>query len=307
MSEKKHAFLIGAYQNPEYLKHFILSLNGDRSNFYIHINKANLSAFEELKKFFKQYPNVCFVPSIKIRWGGITLLKSMDIMMSKALDNPENEFFHFLTGQDILIKPLKELYVFFDENADKNFILAHNQPSELDSDLYNHFFYQRYSQFHFYDYLDYRSRKFQYYIGRAITKILTAIIGPRKPVFANLIRCSSWFSINRIAAERIVDFLHKKGCYRWLGFSFAPDEMFVASLLCNCSDSKVFNLQHDNLRIIKFPRSGGDGSPNVLTECDYQDLKISNAFFARKIDPKKSSKLIELVYGLTGEENKSHE
>lgn len=300
MIQKKHAFLIGAYQNPDYLKKLILSLDGNRSNFYIHINKQNYSSFGGVINFFKDYQNVHFVSPIKIRWGGVTLLKSMDLMMSNALKNPENEFFHFLTGQDILIKPLHELYDFFDKNAEKNFILSHSTPEEMNSDLYNDLFYSRYSQYHFYDFLDYRSHRFQYYIGRLTTKLLSKIVGPRKPLFNKTIRCSSWFSINKIAAERIIQFLHKKGVYNQLGYSFAPDEMFVASLFYSFPDAYVLNIQHDNLRVIKFPKSGGDGSPMVLTENAYSDLVKSNAFFARKIDPKKSAILISLIQNITG-------
>ena len=46
----KHAFLIGAFKNPDYLLELIDSLDSPRSTFYIHVNLYNESEFGTFKE-----------------------------------------------------------------------------------------------------------------------------------------------------------------------------------------------------------------------------------------------------------------
>lgn len=57
----KHAFLIGVYKNPEYVKELILSVLSDKTNVYVHINKNNYEEFLNVVDFFKDYSNVVFI------------------------------------------------------------------------------------------------------------------------------------------------------------------------------------------------------------------------------------------------------
>lgn len=68
--DKKHAFLIGAYKNPNYLKGLILSLNSPSSNIYVHINRHNFMEFKEIINFFEKYDNIHFYSAVKVKWGG---------------------------------------------------------------------------------------------------------------------------------------------------------------------------------------------------------------------------------------------
>lgn len=69
MMEGKHAFMIGCYKCPDYLEEFVATLDGPRSNFYIHVNKENFEEFESLRIKMKNRKNIHFVPSIKVIWG----------------------------------------------------------------------------------------------------------------------------------------------------------------------------------------------------------------------------------------------
>lgn len=110
---KKHAFLIGAYKNPNYLKGLILSLNSPSSNIYVHINRYNFMEFKEIINFFKKHDNIHFYSAVKVKWGGSSLLDSVTYLVGKSLEDSENQYFHLMTGQDILIRPLNELFDFF--------------------------------------------------------------------------------------------------------------------------------------------------------------------------------------------------
>ena len=291
----KHAFMIGVYQNPDYIHNLIKSLDGNRSNIYVHVNKHNLDDFRTLKEVYENVPNVMFVDSVPIRWGGLGLLKSMDIMLSEAFQNPDNQFFHFITGQDMLVKPLDYVYKFFDENHNKNYILAHDTDEELNGDLYNQFFKERYERYHFYDVLDYRSRGTQYKIGRLLTKLIHLIGYKRSAPFNQMIRCSSWYSINKEGAKELLNYLHLENGYKRLKYIFAPDEFLIGSLFYNSPNRKKLNIEHTNLRYIAFPKQGGNGSPRTLTLEDFPDILSSEAIFARKIDPIISEDLIKRI------------
>ena len=54
--------------------------------------------------------------------GGYSLLRQIFDLLRLAMQDESNGYFHMLTGQDILIKPLTELYQFFDANSERNYL-----------------------------------------------------------------------------------------------------------------------------------------------------------------------------------------
>lgn len=69
MKSFKHAFLIGAYKNPEYLKMLVNSLRSERSNIYIHINPLYINDFKDLISFYDAVDDVKIISTQKVRWG----------------------------------------------------------------------------------------------------------------------------------------------------------------------------------------------------------------------------------------------
>ena len=112
----KHAFLIGAYKNPLYLESLINSLDSEKSNIYVHVNAESWIQFKYLATKYQAKSNVHFLHDIKVLWGGSSLLQSIILLIRSALQEKDNQVFHLITGQDILIKPLSELFAFFDGN-----------------------------------------------------------------------------------------------------------------------------------------------------------------------------------------------
>lgn len=108
----KHAFLLGVYTNPDYTDAIINQLLSDKTNIYVHVNDLNWADFIPLAKKYENSNNVMFIHDIKVLWGGSTLQQSIMCMLGKALQNKENSYFHLITGQDILIKPLEDLFSF---------------------------------------------------------------------------------------------------------------------------------------------------------------------------------------------------
>lgn len=276
----KHAFLIGAYKNPDYLKRLILSLNSEKSNVYVHINRLNFEDFIHTIDFFKDYKNVKFLSSVKVKWGGQTLLESIEVLAKEALKNKDNQYFHLITGQDMLVRPLQELFDFFHVNVGKNFISYGELPQEE---------FKRYFLYHLFDLFDVRSRKLTYVLESVFVKLQLCLGFERKSIFKHMYWGSGWWSLQREALEYAMLQLESQIDDR-MRHTFAPDEMIFQSLLLNSNHD--FHIINNNLRFMIWNGSSG---PKVLDEKDYKNILDSHCFFARKIEPTKSDALIKLI------------
>lgn len=278
----KQAFLIGAYKNPSYLRKLIESVRCEDTNIYVHINKRNQKEFQDLIQEYVEIPNVNIYSVVSIRWGGLSLLESMMFLIESALSNKENIYFHFITGQDILIRPLEDLLSFCNDNRDKNYIECKPYTNEWD---------WRYNFYHIYDYVNYIGSPFGRFLENVSFKLQKILEIKRKQLgFKDLYLGSGWWSLNRDAVLEISKQLTNKTLMKRLAYTFAPDEIIFQNILANSSHKE--SIQNHNLCYIKWD---GKGHPLTLSERDVEDIKKSGKFFARKIDPVISSKLIEII------------
>lgn len=287
---KKHAFLIGAYKNQEYLSDFVESLRGPRSNIYIHINPLNVVDFKEFIECYKHDSRIKIIHSVPVKWGGSSLLKSMLALLNLAADDDENVFFHMLTGQDILIKPLETLYDFFDEHSSENF-LEYGENLKDRNDKGYLLGINRSQYYHLFDKLNYRSNIIHRQIEKYFVKAQQFLHIKRKWPFPNYYQGSGWFSLNRKGACTIVDYFKEN--IKLAENTFAPDEVFFQSILLNAKED--MNVVNDNLRYIRWTNPDEVGSPDVLTEKNFEEMCKTRCFFARKIEPRVSQKLIQMI------------
>lgn len=278
--DKKHAFLIGAYKNPDYLKGLILSLNSPSSNIYVHINRYNFMEFKEIINFFGKYDNIHFYSAVKVKWGGSSLLDSIAYLVGKSLEDSKNQYFHLITGQDILIRPLNELFDFFIQNKGVNFLSFERLPG---------YEMNRYLLYHLYDILNVRHNKLTYLCETAFVKLQKLFNIKRKQVCNEMYWGSGWWSLQRDALEYLFESI--KNRYRkYIRNTFAPDEMICQTILLNAENK--FNIVNDNLRYMIWNGSSG---PKILDQNDYESIVNSNSFFARKVEPEISGDLIKLI------------
>ena len=290
--EKKfnHAFLIGLYQNPEYAASLIESLRGERSNIYVHINPLCLPIFKGFMEHYGNDENVQIIHTQPIHWGGYSLMRSMLDLLNLAMVNEENGFFHMLTGQDLLIKPLTELYSFFDDNNDKNY-LSYGDDQMLNPQRGYLLGVNRSQYVHLFDKLNYRGNMLHRQIEKYFVKAQQWLHIKRNWPFPNYYQGSGWFSFNRKAVEEILKFM--KVNHGIAENTFAPDEVMFQSILLN---SKInHHVVNDNLRFIQWDNKGEVGSPVILTEQHFDMMVKSHCFFARKVHPEKSKQLIEKI------------
>lgn len=283
---KKIALLIGAYENPSYLDSLVQKLIHPRTNIYIHINTYNSNEFVDMFRRYENHPSVNMYSEYAVKWGGHSLLMSQFFLVKQALQNKENFYFHFITGADILVRPIEELIDFCDTNYKKNYLQVKN--------ITNTYWPLRYLCYNFYDVLNVRNNKFNYFLVKGFARLQYSIhLWRKKWPFAELKGGSGWWSLNRDALEYLYSSLMSKDMKkRWL-YTHAPDETIYQCILFN-SDFKD-SLTGENLCYLEWT---GQPSPKTLTLDDWNKIKESKLFFARKVHPVKSKELINTVFSI---------
>lgn len=280
----KHAFLIGCYQYPEYLAEFINSLDGDRSNFYIHINRKNLAEFSSFIQSMSKRKNVHIVQSIDVNWGGMGFLLSAKQMIKDALDNEENEFFHLLSGQDALCRPIQSLYDFFDQNKESNYVDKSIDITTNPNILKWIKFY------HWHDILNVRESTFAKIVEKSSAILQNLFFINRTLPYKTVYKGFGWFSLNRKGISVLFEAMsNQKFLNKWK-YSFATEELFIHSVLRNYSGE--LNLVYNNYRY-SYWDFNKKLFPATLDESYYNEIINSNAFFCRKINPKTSRELLK--------------
>lgn len=271
--ERKHAFLIGVYKCPEYVEILLNMLISERSNIYIHVNKRNWEDFKHLVDKYKD-KNVTFIHEVEINWGGSSFMDSVMSLIRISLENKENVYFHLITGQDVLTKPLSSFFSFF-ENTSKSYISYHIMDKKEVK--------FRFKTFHFFDLLNinYGKRDFKRMIETFSWMVQMMIpFKNQKLPFETMYQGSPWWSLHRNAIEYCYNYIVNNNIMSRFRNTFAPDESLFHTILM---DASTFPLENNNLRYIVWDQSY-IGGQKLLQENDFDTLISSETFFARKVD-----------------------
>lgn len=84
--------------------------------FYIHVDKKSTFSPSDIIAL-KKIPGVQFVSQeLRILWGGINHLKAILLLASEILKQKELKYFHVISGQDYLTKPVHIIKKIFKDN-----------------------------------------------------------------------------------------------------------------------------------------------------------------------------------------------
>ena len=97
------ALIITAYKDEDGLTR-LLNSTYEYFNIYLHIDKK---ATISLQRIIDKYPQIYCISKYNVYWGSFNHLKAIVDLLNMAV-NDNNSFFHIISGQDILVKPLKE-------------------------------------------------------------------------------------------------------------------------------------------------------------------------------------------------------
>ena len=107
---------------------------------------------------------------------------------------------------------------------------------------------------------------------------------------------SQWWTLNREAMLFVLSFTNQqKRVVQLFKTSLIPDEIFFQTILLNAGlFNKQLQIENNSLRMILFKNEQGENAA-VLDANDYESIRNSGAFFARKMHPVTSESLLTRI------------
>ena len=304
----KQAYLIIAHNKIEQLKFLVSLLDYEQHDIYILFDKKaqiNRELKEELERVVKK-STLYFTKEIPIYWGDYSLVEAELELFTTALKNNDYSMYHLLSGVDLPLDTAENIYNFFDERKDYNFLtMVSDELFEKNK------IYERVSFKYLAPHLSSRSinnkilkkglniyRRFEIGLQRILR------IDSFKKYNIDLKYASNWCSLNHKAVQILVK--ERKFIEKVFKQTKVNDELFIPTILeKNDLLEKVYSLKptndqptdfQGNLRYINW----WDGGPYTWTDSDVdvEQLKYGKKqghLFSRKFDIDKYPKMKEIV------------
>jgi len=285
----KHAILIIAHENFQQLIRLITRLDSN-CQVYIHLDKKLRFSKQELDTL-SNLPVVNGVYSrYKINWGGFNMLKTVLFLLSKAVKDKDNEYFHLLSAQDYPVKPVSSFTKFIEANKGKEFLEYHTLPYNG----WDNGTYRRYDYFFFHDLFNYRTDKGRRYITKILHYQIKRDIKRKIPDhFETIYGGCCWFTLSRDCIEYVLEYTRKfPAFYKRLKYTFVPEETYFHSIILNSPFKE--RVKNRSLRYVDWRYRNGHYPAN-LDESDFKALCLTDAFFARKFKAGISKRLMDLI------------
>jgi hypothetical protein len=285
----KQAILITAYKNYHHLEEIIQCFDAN-FELYIHLDKKSKISDIELVNLRKYDTVKLLEQKYKVNWGGFNHLKSILYLTEQALKNPDNGYFHLITGHDFPIKKLSYFVDFF-MNNNNEYIDYWNIPKIGGADNGN---MDRIEYYNFYDILDFKSHKQSEKIKLAIR--VQKRLGLKRAISSKMPKLyggSTYWSLSRECVSYVIEFTQEnKFVLNRFKYTLCSEEFYFQTVILNSYfATKVVN---NNLRHIDWVTRNGN-NPAVLDETDFEKLMGSNAVFARKFDYPQSIGLLNKI------------
>ena len=282
---KKHAYLIMIHNDFYIFERLIKLLDDKRNDLYIHVDKK-VKGFD----FFKyssviKKSSIFFTKRISVNWGDFSQIKCELLLLDSATKNNKYEYYHLLSGVDLPLRKQDEIHGFFNKN--KYEFIAFKDYNSISENIvervkYYHFFTKNLRVNNFFTKLHYKLVSYQKKIGIVRNKNIEFRKG------------ANWFSIRDDLARYILS--NKKKIFKLFKYSYCADEVFLQTIVYNSVYmSRVYRgeNEYDSIkRCIDWDR----GEPYIFTLEDYEMLKNSNCFFARKFSSEKDKQIIDKIY-----------
>ena len=304
----KQAYLIIAHNKIEQLKFLVSLLDYEKNDIYILFDKKaqiDRELKEQIESVVKK-STLYFTKEIPIYWGDYSLVEAELELFTTALKNNDYSMYHLLSGVDLPLDTAENIYNFFDERKDYNFLTM------ISDELFEkNKIYERVSFKYLAPHLSSRSinnkilkkglniyRRFEIELQRMLK------IDSFKKYNIDLKYASNWCSLNRKAVQVLVK--EREFTEKVFRKTIVNDELFIPTILeKNDLLKKVYSLKptndkstdfQGNLRYINW----WDGSPYTWTDSDVdvEQLKYGKKqghLFSRKFDIDKYPKMKEIV------------
>ena len=262
----KHAFCIIAHHEPALFKRLCASIDHQDVDIFVHIDKkSNLDQFQIKLK----HSNLYFVNKpYSVTWGGFSQIKTEILLFKYASTKGSYDYFHLLSGVDIILKPINKILSYFEENKGYEFMGMRKADK---------FHYDRVCYYHFFVNRSMWATRF-YKIETKLQRLL-GVERIEEAYFGN-----NWCSITRTFVGVILS--KESWIYEHFRFTMCADEIYKQTIF-HLWGTEAQLKDKGSIRLIDWDR----GQPYTFTIDDLALLKSTDKLFARKF----SSEHIEVV------------
>jgi hypothetical protein len=267
---QKHAYLILAHANPEFLQTLVNCLDNPANDIFIHWDAKSgslpdLSATASAIRFTSNRVNV--------HWGDFSVVEAEYALFKEARLNGPYQYYHLISGADLPVKTQDEIHRLCSLSPDTEFIgFATPAEGEIEWRVCHYFLFPH----------RFQSRNLFVKFLRKAANALQDILKIRRQngVFK---KGSQWASVT----ESFVDYLlsrenQVRQCFRR---TFCPDELYKQTLCWNSGFRNHLPETEDEFegcrRFIKWE----DGCLFPIVREDIPSILSSNRWFARKFAP----------------------
>ena len=245
MKESRHAYMIMAHNDFDMLYEILRELDYRRNDIFLHIDRKSQNVpIEHLCSAVKE-ANLVIIPRKNVNWGGYTQIACELHLMRNALESGHHAYYHMMTGAMAPIKSQEEIFEFFDNCGNKEFIGFDNSSN----------FESRVCLYHIYN-----------EIGKATTKtdqikvlIINKFNGFQKKIGyiykptrnISFKKGFVYWSLTEDAIKYIL--INEKNIKKIYKHSFCGDELFIQTLLYNSEfRKKIYNLDDEYESCLRF-------------------------------------------------------
>ena len=258
-------FLIAAHSRPEMLGCTLASVSSPRHICRVHLDrKGRTPELVAVVAAAAAVGDVREVTSAPVSWGGFSQVACELRGVREALFDPSWDYLVFMSGTDLLVRPLAELESLLEGAQGRSFIdrrlIAALEPRLRHT-------------------VERRSRWLHAEVAGRLVKTpvqLGWLRGVRPTHYG-----SQWHFLHRSFCEAVIARIDASGVPLGLRRCLIPDEFFWQNILNDAPD-RIASVIPDNHRYAVFD---GAPSPRWIRAGDVEAVVASGAMIARKFDP----------------------
>jgi len=265
----RHAFIITAYKDFEFIKKTV-EIYIQEVDCYIHIDKKVIIPVEFLE-WVNKTERVYVFSKYKINWGSYKHISAILYLMKEAVKRGEYSYFHVLSANSFINRPMREVISYFEESGRKNFL----EVVDLEEDDKEGVLEPWYVYYHFLHIYDKRTdfgNNFDWYFCKVQKRL--GIRRKTRYKYKGLVYCH----LTMEAVEYVVDYVKKKP--RYLGnlkLCNIGEEFFFQNILMYSKFKDSIYPSH-----LFYTKWNEGGVAQFLTEDDYEEIVKENYLFVRK-------------------------
>ena len=284
---KRHAYLIMAHTNPEQLCVLLKQIDDPRNDIFIHYDGRFVPPVDDFRHSVIHSELIVLPDPIKVYWGDYSQIQCELRLLEIATERDEYEYYHLISGQDLLLKTQDYVHDFFERNGGKEFISIDGVEAAKKNDYRYKYYYPHLKRIKNLKSKRKKALLFAWMMGQKMVGI-----DRTRRIDVEFQKGANWFSITDRCARYVIS--QKAWIRDIFRDTYCCDELFLQTVVFN--SEMPFDLYQNpngegNMRLIDWKR----GNPYTFRKTDIQELKASPALFARKFDQKIDSKIISIL------------